>query len=513
MGGTYTNAFDGQTSFKCFTNGSQQAPVIFRNYQNERPTIDGKLPYTLFCGLGDCSFTWFWGLEVVNSDTADRDHSNTDRLGNVYATAPNIKFINMVVHDLGSGLDSWKTASNSETHGCIIYNIGNNLRNGANWEGHGHGMYLQNDTIGTKRIHNNIIFSTYGYGMKVWQTTTTDAIGNFDIQRNIVFNGGAASENQGGVGNDSRTHNMFIVSNSVNNPIRNTVIKHNYTFAGVNIPRPPVNAFGLNYGMDNVTIDSNYLTCQTRLGFSNTPLFNASVNDNHIIAGIPAVYGYYLWGFTEKDYPMNTYVAEQPTAGLEYFVMPNTYEQGRSHLVVYNWSGAASVQVSALKTGLHVGDVYELIHAMDYYNDVIVDTLKSDAMITVPMMNHTLAPVIGSVKPPVSQLPIFGAFVIRRVGITATTGVSEGVGETPLNAFPNPSSGDISVRFTVRNAGFYDVRMTDVSGRTFQVRTKEFFEVGEQEIHIDARAYINSTYVVRIEGQQTSFVGTCVLQK
>lgn len=356
-GGIYTNTFDIQTSFSCFTNGSADAPIIFRNYQNERASIDGQVPYTLLCGLGNCSFTWFWGLEVSNSDNSDRDHSNIDRLGNIYCTAKNMKFINMIVHDMGSGLDSWKTATNSETYGCIIYNIGNNLLNGLNWEGHGHGMYLQNDTLGTKNIHDNIIFSTYGYGMKVWQTTNTDALGNFDIQRNIVFNGGAASENLGGVGNNSRTHNFFVVSNGINSPIRNTVIKHNYTYAGTNTPRPPVNAFGLNYGVDNMTLDSNYLTCQTRLGFNNTPLFNASVAGNKIIAGIPAAYGYYLWGFTNSDFPQNTYLDEQPSSGLEYFVLPNKYEKGRAHIAVYNWDVAESVQIDVSNSSLQAGDI------------------------------------------------------------------------------------------------------------------------------------------------------------
>ncbi|MEO7175196.1 MAG: hypothetical protein ABIV51_05100, partial [Saprospiraceae bacterium] len=99
--GIYTNSFDAQTSFSCFTNGSANAPIIFRNYENERASIDGQLSYTLLCGLGNCSFTWFWGIEVFNSDNSDRDHSNIDRLGNIYCTAKNMKFINMIVHDIG----------------------------------------------------------------------------------------------------------------------------------------------------------------------------------------------------------------------------------------------------------------------------------------------------------------------------------------------------------------------------------------------------------------------------
>ena len=216
-GGVYTNIYDSQTSFNCFTKGTIDKPIIFRNYNNERATLDGQQLYSLYVALGNSHYTWFWGIEVTNSFSTDRDH---DIPGGITCTAENIKFINMIVHDTGSGIDTWKTAKNTETYGCIIYHIGNNLNNNGNLEGHGHGMYLQNDTIGTKSIHNNIIFSTYGYGMKVWQTTTTSALGNFDIQNNIIFNGGAASENLGGVGNNYRTHNFFVVSNSVGNPVK-----------------------------------------------------------------------------------------------------------------------------------------------------------------------------------------------------------------------------------------------------------------------------------------------------
>ncbi|NOT35923.1 MAG: T9SS type A sorting domain-containing protein [Saprospiraceae bacterium] len=496
--GTYTNTFNSQTSFSCFTNGTSKAPIIFRNYKNERATIDGKLPCTLIFGQGNCSYTWFWGIEILNSDSSDRDHSNVNRLGNVYCTAENIKFINLIVHDMGSGLDSWKTAYNSEIYGCIVYNIGNNLLNVNNWEGHGHGMYLQNDTIGTKSIHNNIIFSTFGNGIKVWQTTTTDAIGNFDIQRNIIFNGGAASENLGGPNNNSRTHNFFVVSNSKNNPIRNTVIKHNYTFAGTNIPRPPVNAFGLNYGVDNLTLDSNYITCQTRLGFNNTPVFKASVNGNKIIAGIPANYGYYLWGFTDIDFPQNTYVPAQPSSGLEYFVLPNKYERDRAHIAIYNWAGSDYVQINVSNSGLQAGDIFELVNLMDYYNDITTDTLSATGIISVPMTGHTFAPVIGSKKNPVSQFPTFGVFMIRKIGKSITTNIVKNQSNGFLKIYPNPSSSVCNISFSMDHPGDFNLAITDILGKPMVCQNTFNYNQGNQEIQLNTKDLQKGTYLILI---------------
>ncbi|MBK9107639.1 MAG: hypothetical protein IPM92_04465 [Saprospiraceae bacterium] len=178
--GVYLNSFDSQSSFSCFTNGTDKAPIIFRNYNNERAILDGNIVYTLYSGFGNCSYTWFWGIEVRNSMSVSR---NQNIGGGVTCTAENMKFINMIIYDTGHGLDVWKTAKNTDVYGCIIYHIGNNLNNNGNLEGHGHGLYLQNDTFGMKKIHNNIIFNTYGNGIKIWQTTTTAAIGNFDIQK------------------------------------------------------------------------------------------------------------------------------------------------------------------------------------------------------------------------------------------------------------------------------------------------------------------------------------------
>ncbi|MBK7360270.1 MAG: T9SS type A sorting domain-containing protein [Saprospiraceae bacterium] len=441
-GGIYTNDYDAQTSFNCKTNGTLNAPIIFKNYNGERVLIDGAKSYTIFAGLGNCSYTWFWGLEVINSSATDRNH---DILGGITCTAENIKFINMIVHDTGSGIDAWKTAKNTEIYGCIIYHIGNNLLNGTNWEGHGHGMYLQNDTFGTKLIHNNIVFNTFGNGIKIWQTTTTAPIGNFDIRNNILFNGGSASENLGGVGNNSRTHNFFVLSNGPNNPLVNTVIKHNYTFAGLNSPRPPVNAFGLNYGVKNLILDSNYLTCQTRLGFNNTPIFNASIQGNRFIGGIPSVYGYYLWGFAQTDFPENQYIPEIPSSGLEYFILPNKYEPEKSHLVIYNWDSLETVQINCNQTGLKPGDSYDLINVMDYQADVIPGQFPADGILKIPMIQHSYAKPIGSTQAVASQFPVFGVFIIRKNESQFPNILSDGVKKSTIQIFPNPSNGKFKI--------------------------------------------------------------------
>ncbi len=440
-GGIYKDSYDAQTAYNCLTNGTAGQPIIFRNYQDEKVVLDSPLNYTLYAALGKCSYTWFWGLEITNSYSLDRYHEIT---GGITCTAENMKFINLIIHDTGTGIDAWKTAKNTEIHGCIIYHIGNNSYNNGNWEGHGHGMYLQNDTFGTKEIAGNIIFSTYGYGMKVWQTTTTAPLGNFEIYDNIIFNGGSASENLGGVGNNYRTHNFFIVSNSAGNPVINTNIRHNFTFSGINMPRPPVNAFGLNYGFSNCSIESNYLMGQTRLGFNNTPVFNTSVGSNVIMGGIPSVYGYYLWGFLPTDFPNNTYLPTFPTQGLEYFTISNKYETGRNHLIIYNWDSSALVTIKMKNFGLQEGEAFELRNVMDLEQDIQTGTYHENQTITIHMKGRTTTFPIGSTQIPASQFPVFGVFLIRKKPGSTPTHL-EPVTTNNLKLFPNPFTSQLKI--------------------------------------------------------------------
>ncbi len=58
-GGTYPSIFS-------HLNGTPQSPIIVRNYKDERVTIDGRGDQNAFAVDG--SYTWYWGLEVMDSN-------------------------------------------------------------------------------------------------------------------------------------------------------------------------------------------------------------------------------------------------------------------------------------------------------------------------------------------------------------------------------------------------------------------------------------------------------------
>ena len=397
-GGTYAATWKsdpslGRISYTCGTHGRADAPIVFRNYGDERVTIDGEANEVVLFAQ-DCSFTWFWGLEVMSSAPV-----RTPSRSYIYGTAPDLKFINMFLHDMADGIDLWTTATNAELYGSLVYHNGWDETNG----GHGHGIYTQNKT-GVKRIQDNIFFSQYGYNVKVW--STNQFVDNFVLEGNILFNGGSLSEYA------SRKFNFFVVGNNPAAPARNLVVRRNYTYAGDTTTTPACNAFGPNYGVTDMVLEDNYLLGQFRVG---GPYVNCSVRRNHVLGG--TALGFITGtGFDMADYPDNVYAQEVPTSGADVFVLPNVYEAGRANVAIYNWGDADTVDVAADKLGLATGDRYQLIHAMDPINDIITRIYDGSGTIAVSMAGHSFAQAIGSSKSPVSQFPRFGAFVVRRVG-------------------------------------------------------------------------------------------------
>ena len=131
-------------TFRSTLTGTSAAPIVVRRYPGERPILAGDgSSNTLKI---DGAWTYFWGLEVQVS-TSDR---TTPRMDAVYVRyTANVKLINLVVHDGGTGIYTEPGAPGVEIYGCIVYN--NGWQAGAGDRGHGHAIYVKNDA-GTKLV-------------------------------------------------------------------------------------------------------------------------------------------------------------------------------------------------------------------------------------------------------------------------------------------------------------------------------------------------------------------------
>ncbi len=187
-GGTYTG------TYTSFLNGTSGSPIVVRQYPGERAIIDGGNSGGIQIFTVQGNHTWFWGFEIMSSDP--------NRLSTQVSSWPSdigrgagfgvlqqagigvgTKFINLIVHDTrGSGLTT--EALDSEIYGCVIYYNG--------WQapdrGHGHAIYVQNQT-GTKKIVDNIMFQQFSHGFHAYGGTSA-YLDNLHVEGNTLFNNG-----------------------------------------------------------------------------------------------------------------------------------------------------------------------------------------------------------------------------------------------------------------------------------------------------------------------------------
>jgi hypothetical protein len=168
--------------------GTPDKPITIRPYQGQRVTIDGKVEIK-----PNSHDLHLWELEITVSETeawnravtagglkidgaSDLPQGGLNILGGA-----NSKFINLVIHDMNSGVGLWRPAVDAEMHGCLIYGIG---AIGPD-RYHGPGIYTQNEA-GTKRITDNILFGIYSTTIQAYGSDKASVSG-FQILRNIAF--------------------------------------------------------------------------------------------------------------------------------------------------------------------------------------------------------------------------------------------------------------------------------------------------------------------------------------
>jgi hypothetical protein len=394
QGGTYRTT--DAAYFYSKLSGAPDQYITVRPYSNEHAIIDGGIEV-------DNPWVIFRDLEVTNTNTdrvstqATSFPTDVTQLVGFNVFAPNVKIINNLVHDNSAGVDSWIQASDGEIYGNLIYY--NGWKSGD--RAHGHGLYMQNST-GTKRVIDNIIFSQFGHGMQFYGSNAAD-LNNFHVEGNIAFNNGVL--------NNEHSRNILLGGGRV---AQNPVIINNYMYF------PPQMTLG---GDHNIGYYPFGLGCS-----------NLKFNDNYIASDGPALnlfkcsvsslkgntfFGE-LNGWTASQYPKNEfYTRTSPPRGVKTFVRQNHYEEGRAHIVIFNWDRLDTVKVDGSLTGLRKGDAYALYNVQDYHGDVTRGVYDGEDL-TISMTARTVARPMG-VDPPQSTFPEFGAFVVRRSPMTTST--------------------------------------------------------------------------------------------
>ncbi|HVG34791.1 MAG TPA: right-handed parallel beta-helix repeat-containing protein [Pyrinomonadaceae bacterium] len=419
-GGTYKGAFKSKLS------GEAGRPILLAQFTNERATIDGSL-------IVEGAWTTYWGFEVTNSDT-DRTR---ERPTGVEITGAHTKFINLIVHDCGNGIAFWSTAVDGELYGNIIYN--NGWQSSSMERGHGHALYTQNEE-GTKLIRDNIMFNQFGWGIHAY--TEEGEIKGFNFEGNVSFNNGAATIEDEGydnilVGGERPAARIMLTSNYTYETLTKTDTKPNVRLH-----------YGATGNQDLIVRDNRFvggsLVASVRDWQSITMTGNSFYGLQQLVTlavpdGVKASaynwdsntyfqgreseafsfqgksLGFAEWqratGFDRNSQSLSN--AKGRPEGVEVFVRPNQYEQGRAHVVIYNWDLKDVVEVDA-RGLLPLGAKYEVRAAENYFGAPIQAGTYDGKPLRLVVNNLKTAQLIGGTVRLETSAPEFAVLILLR---------------------------------------------------------------------------------------------------
>jgi dienelactone hydrolase len=334
-GGTYKHPARNSPLYQVKLAGTKDAPIHVRAMPGERVTLDGGL----FIAPGS-SHLWVWDLEIMFSET-NRISPNASAPPGYPAVSgieirggSDCKYINLTIHDCFQGMGFWIPATDSEVHGCVIYNNGYQGQD----RHHGHSIYTQNKT-GIKTITGCILsarkdrtegsFTMHVYG------SGKSALENYVIEDNIAYEVGT-----------------FLVGGGA--PVRNVKLARNYLH-GINMQ--------LGYGAQNDDCElRDNLIAGGKLSINK---FKKVINENN-----PET------------------VPDQKAV-----LIPNKYDPTRANVAIYNGAKADKVALDVSKF-LKAGEKYRLLNPRDLFGKPVLEGKTDGASITVPMAGEFAAFVL-----------------------------------------------------------------------------------------------------------------------
>jgi len=383
-------------AFTSALRGTMTAPIVVRQAPGEHATVDGDaMPAATITLEGE--WTTLWGFEVMSSSptrtattTGSSAASEILRGDGVNIFGPGSRAINLVVHDNAQGFGFWSPATDGELYGNVIYNNGWDAPDRA----HGHAIYMQNET-GTKRVHDNVLFHSFSYGIHAY--TEGGSIVGFDIAGNAWWSAGAAASGTG-----TETDNCLVGGLQ---PADRVELRDNFGWDAVPDGRIARLGYSGDFTNGSVALHDNYFVGGTRFA---APWSSIELTGNTFYGAVE--------GVATDAYPDNAFLAAAPAETLV-VVRPNEHEGGRAHVIVYNWAGAATVDVD-LSSVLAVGTAFEVRVAQDFFAPPVESGVFDGEPVTLPMTGLTIAQPIGSpgaIDPSETSGSAFQVFVVLPV--------------------------------------------------------------------------------------------------
>jgi len=404
-GGQYTGVYRSSAS------GANGNPVVFRQYPNERATLDGRLAL------------WghdvvVWGFEIMRSSQGTTEYPNLESRG------PRQKLINMVVHESEhQGIRFWDEAVDAEMYGCIVYNNGTH-------ENLDHGTYVHN-VSGTKLISDNVFFNNLAYGIHVYVSPGEGAQRNVHVIGNVSFDNGTISRTYPAKGNiliggeDPGQGHQAIDNLLYYSGTDGVNMRLGYSAQNVDVVAKGNTIWGGNTAFmignwSSATVQNNTIGgSKDIVNLKDSPAGYSWSGNKYYRSATAAAWrtssGSQLtladWKSATGLGSSDEIVGTTPTA-TKVFVRANKYEQGRALVVVYNFGHDASINAD-LSGVLQNGQKYEVRNVQDMFGTPVASGTYSGGSVTLPMNGVNPPARIGRSTPtPPKTGPDFDTFVV-----------------------------------------------------------------------------------------------------
>jgi len=404
--------------------GAAGRPVTFRGVTGEYPRVDGSV--SVFNSSGYVTFRDF---EMFSSDTnrisaqTGVGFSVTDiiTLSGFSSYAPNVSFINLVVHDqTRHGIYLYQGSTNALIYGCILFNNGWVSPDNAE----GHGLYVQGN-VGTRMLADNVIFNNCGVSLHIYDNAVGETLQGVILDGNVAFHAGAIqnvreyrdwvigvdlpadfadgivlANNMGYQAADANFYpEVQIGRDAINGSV---IITNNYMPLGLrmsnwrqatvsgNLFAPRSTDHVINLDQTLVELDGNW--------DNNLYVFDP-VGSEIMLNSLP--YDFSTWQ-QATGFDLSSTLVSGELHGIRVFVRSNLYEPGRANIVVYNWDKSSTVSVD-VSSVLPWGWGFEVRNAQDLQAAPVLSGVFRGQRLELPMTNLTVASL---------SLPVTAPFVL-----------------------------------------------------------------------------------------------------